>query len=384
MRIEDIRDSCTGCSACYSSCPKGAIEIKFDEEGYYYPYIDKSKCIQCNLCENNCHILNTKTENKRRTTYYGWTRDPFYRSLSSSGGIFSALAQTVINQGGIVFGAYFNFETMRLEHKSSSDVRLEDLCKSKYLESNVAGSFKEVKRLIVNNKKVLYCGTPCQIAGLKMYCRNLKNVDDRLLTVDFICHGVPSMMLFQQHMKHIIKQDETVYDISFRQKEKGWSSKYLYFRTNKRINFKPYMYDSFYAGFLKDNVLLRRSCYECQYRQSHVADITLADFWGYREYDESIFTEKGVSLMITNTELGEKIMNDVAQVAQVYKIDNHYSDYVYKNKDYLGARSLRDSFYEYYRKYGFEKAAYKIYMNQIDHSYSFYVAKTLIKRILKR
>ena len=361
--------------------------MEFDSEGFYYPKIDSDLCIKCNACAKACHILNPiKTNNdiSDRTSFYGWINNYSIRRNSSSGGIFSAISNIVLDKGGVVYGAFFDVEKRLLEHCSTEKVELSKLCKSKYIESKTDSAFKEIIEHLQNDRLVLFCGTPCQVSGLKRICQHVNCSEEKLITVDFICHGIPSALLFQNHLDSVLKRNEVLEDISFRQKEYGWESKNICIKTNKRCILRPYMFDSFYAGFLKENVFLRKSCYNCMFRRNHLSDITLADFWGYRSVSDAINDGKGLSLVIANSYKGKEIVDIVQENSTLNEIDNCFSDYVYEEKDYLGARCLRDSFYDYYFKYGFEYAAKVVYMKRLEHNYFLYKCKNVLKHLIFR
>lgn len=376
-RIESIGDRCTGCGACASFCPKKAITLRQNCEGFYYPMVDAEKCIKCGKCDRICHILNPeKCDNKNRSTFYGWSKDYDKRKASSSGGAFTAIAETIASDDGVIYGAYFDFDELRLKHGSTDTVPLDNLKKSKYLESYMGDSIARVKCDLDAGKKVLFCGTPCEVSGLKSAIKD----DSNLVTVDFICHGVPSSKLFTEHLKNIIK-GEKLLSLDFRPKDRGWTGKNLALRTRTRTRtrIRPFYADTFYYGFITKNAILRNSCYHCEFRQNHVADITVADFWQYSKVAGLKNDEKGISLIIANTEKGRKLIARLHDF-ELHEIDNSYSDYVYEPKDYSSGESLRTQFFKNYQQYGFEKAAKTTYMDD----YAVRKIKAIVKEILGR
>lgn len=360
MKIEEIKNTCTACGACVSVCPKECIKLKYDNEGFYYPAIDKDTCIKCNKCEQNCHIINYTVPNVNKTTYYGFTKNAELRSKSTSGGAFSAIAQIVLNDGGKVYGASFDFNDNTLKHCSNEEADMEALRKSKYIESYMGDTIRHIQSDINNGKFVLFCGAPCQVAGVEHCLRDENNL---LTTVDFICHGVPSSLMFKEHLKSIHKKEKLI-GIDFRPKNKGWSDKYIRIitRTRSRTRTRPYSCDTFCYGFITKNAFLRQSCYNCKYRKIHHSDITIADFWGYRKLDDKLNDEKGLSLIVANNEHGKDVVEHLKDF-ELSKIDNKFSDYAYADKDYSEFVDVRQRFYSNYEKYGFEKAAKKTYMN---------------------
>lgn len=375
MKIEEIKQTCTGCGACASVCPRDCIKFEFDKEGFYYPTIDKSNCIECGLCEKKCHVLNFSVPDAEKTTYYGYTRDDALRHQSTSGGAFSAIAENILESGGKVYGAYLDCKTCDLKHTSTDEVDIGELRKSKYLESYMGTTIKNIQTDIDLGRRVMFCGTPCQTAAVKKAVTDKENL---LLTVDFICHGVPSAKLFKEHMQNVLGK-RSLRIINFRSKIKGWRNIRLQMDINGSEKIKPAACDTFYYGFISMNAFLRKSCYDCKYREVHCSDITIADFWGYRNVDPGLDDGKGLSLIVANNELGRNIVRSMHNF-ELTEIDNKFSDYAYAPKDLSSGKALRDEFYRNYEKYGFEKAAKKTYMQD----YAMRNIKYIIKHLMGR
>ena len=377
MKINAIKNSCTGCSACAQVCPKNCIKMQLDGEGFYFPVIDKDSCISCGLCEKTCPALSKKPFQNERSTFYGWLKDDKLRDQSTSGGAFVALAQSVLDSGGNVYGASFDYETLTLRHRGVDEVGLDSIKKSKYIESFMGDTIKNIKEDLKSGKKVLFCGTPCEVSGVRSA---LKNNDENLILVDFFCHGVPSSKLFKESLK---KRKGKITSIDFRPKQKGWSNKNIEVKTEVGDKVKvyslPYNLDFFYEGFMTSNAFLRRSCYNCEYRETHYSDITIGDFWGYIYYDKSLNDEKGISLLVSNTLKGEKAISELKNFTYT-QIDNQFSAYAYKKKNYTKYAKTRELFYQNYKKYGFEIAAKKTYMK----GYFVKLLKYKIKKLLGR
>ena len=357
MKIEHLKDSCTACGACVSLCPEKCINFIVDDEGFYFPQIDKDKCIKCGKCEKVCHCLNMKPFDIRKKSYCGYSCDENVRKESTSGGAFTAIAEACLANGGKVYGAAFDFNNLSLRHTSTDSADLKELKKSKYIESYMGDTISEIQHDIDSGRWVLFCGTPCQAAGVKNAVRDNNNL---LTVVDFICHGVPSAMLFKEHLNNILKNKQLLF-LDFRPKNMGWSSKNLKLTTKTKTKIIPYHLDTFYKGFITENAFLRRSCYSCAYREKHCADITIADFWGYRDFDPTINDGKGLSLIVANNAHGAEYVNRIENF-KLYEMDNKYSDYAYKPKDYSDNLKTRKRFYDEYRLNGFEKAAKKTFM----------------------
>lgn len=328
MECEKIMDSicesrlCTGCAACSQVCPRGAVEMAANDEGFQYPNIDKELCTDCGLCREKCPINKTVdtgdvmgtepvTEQNnaysiKHKAYACFSADDDVRSGSSSGGAFTQLAQSIISRYGVVFGAEFD-GTFRVRHSYTEKVDgLEGLRRSKYVQSDTENTFIKAKEFLNAGREVLFCGTPCQIAGLKSFLNKEYN---NLLTCDLACSGVPSPKVWRMYLDYMSgRYKSKVSSISFRDKTDGWNC------YNMKIDFENgsrYIdrakHETFFIGFGK-NIFNRISCFNCRFRmQNTKADITLADFWGIDKQNDSDFMDnRGVSLLITNTEKGER------------------------------------------------------------------------------
>ncbi|HIZ04998.1 MAG TPA: Coenzyme F420 hydrogenase/dehydrogenase, beta subunit C-terminal domain [Candidatus Phocaeicola gallistercoris] len=323
------KQDCCGCNACVQICPKQCITMQEDEEGFLYPHIDRNTCVDCHLCEKTCPVLNQGKEREPLKVFAAINKDEKVRMQSSSGGIFTALAEYVIKQGGVVFGARFD-EQWQVKHDYTETMEgLATFRGSKYVQSQIGNTFQETEQFLKAGRKVLFSGTPCQIAGLLSF---LRKEYDNLLTVDFICHGVPSPMVWRRYLKEevarqceknsvlnypISEKDVRVEDISFRNKRLGWK-KYSFALTlsttngsGKKIQFcsyAPITKNEYLRGFLS-NVFLRPSCYSCPVKSlKSGSDITLADFWGIQS-DSKFADDKGTSALIVNTALGKYIIH---------------------------------------------------------------------------
>lgn len=308
------RAECCGCGACAKSCPKGCIEMVSDSEGFMYPKIDESQCIRCGKCYDVCHIKNGSIDKKPiSNTFYAKTRRENIRLASSSGGIFTELAEAVLKNGGVVFGAAFSQDRRRVEHVSvRSCAELEKLRGSKYLQSEMGDAFVEVKTLLDEKKTVLFSGTPCQIRGLKSF---LKKDYDNLICIDVICHGAPSPKAWNAYLDYVSHKNKCdVSEASFRCKETGWknSSLKLTFK-NGNIKINSIGQDPFMQTFLRDKNL-RPSCYDCVCKETDgVSDITLGDAWGIENYCKELDDNKGASLVFIRTQKGMKLFDSILE-----------------------------------------------------------------------
>lgn len=301
------KENCCGCNACVQRCPKQCITMHCDGEGFWYPVVNEQECINCGLCEKTCPVLHPKTESKPLKTYAAINKNEDIRLASSSGGIFTILAEETLKQGGVVFGAAFN-KKWEVEHiYVENTTELEKLRGSKYVQSNIGNCYKEAEQLLKKGRKVLFSGTPCQIAALKLF---LNKDYENLTTIDVVCHGTPSPKVWETYLKENcnkwgVTSTKEIKSISFRDKISGWKNFSLSFlivnakNTTKYIH-KPLDEDIFMRCFL-NNLCLRPSCYACPTRGGKSgSDITLADLWGVWEICPDLDDDKGLSLILAH------------------------------------------------------------------------------------
>ena len=304
----DKHYKCTGCKMCEQICPVNAIKMIENSEGFIEPVIDKNKCIKCSVCYKRCPQLNDiKIINKldKPQTFAAKNKNKNEQKQSSSGGIFSVLARYILENKGVIYGASFD-NNLNLNHIRIEN--LEELYKlrgSKYLQSNTQETFRLVKQDLNSNIKVLYVGTPCQIAGIRNYLgKNYNN----LLLVDLVCHGVPNQKIFNRYIEWLGKKSNSkVKNYAFRSKEKnswGLNSKVEF--ENNKIKYIDANLDPYYKSFL-DGTTYRECCYSCKYANTNrVGDITIADYWGIEEEHPSFYDTNGVSAVIINTKIGKQ------------------------------------------------------------------------------
>lgn len=404
--IKEI-DKCCGCGACAQACPKQCIKVEADKEGFLYPVIDKSVCIDCGKCEKACPISSKISERKagapnKIMTMAAINPDHSTRMKSSSGGIFSLLAERVINEGGAVFGAVFD-EEWNVRHTMAETMEHVALMRgSKYLQSSIGNTFSQVKNELKKGRQVLFSGTPCQVKGLHRF---LAKEYANLLTVDFVCHGVPSPMVWQEYLKDVVLylkrstrknaaktiDKHSIRNISFRDKQFGWkdygfcldfavpkkdetflgqSGMNSTFGKTSHLNNESmfslrctYDEDPFMQVFLGD-LCLRPSCHACHAKAGRSgSDITLGDFWGIDRIDRDFNDDKGVSIVKTQTEKGIKIVEKVGAITksldfeQIRIADNYNPAYTSS-----APRSpYRDLFMKTVRRQGFYAAHRRVF-----------------------
>ncbi|MBC5622068.1 Coenzyme F420 hydrogenase/dehydrogenase, beta subunit C-terminal domain [Butyricimonas hominis] len=335
INIQDKKDCC-GCGACVQRCPKRCITMQEDKEGFLYPEIDRTCCIDCGLCEKVCPVINQGGNRSPIEVYASKCQVDEIRINSSSGGIFSMLAEKIIENGGVVFGARFN-DRWEVVHDYAETIEgIIPFRGSKYVQSVIGETYKQAEVFLKQGRFVLFSGTSCQISGLLHFLRkDYKN----LITVDVICHGVPSPLVWCQYLKEIgfIVQDKkpVISGISFRNKRLGWRKYGFEIRYDKEEAnfFEMHRNNIFMRGFLH-NIYSRPSCYACPAKGGRSqSDITLGDYWGVELYHPEFYDDKGVSAVLINTEKGKRIYSQL-------KVDGVSTDY---NKILLGNSCIEHS-----------------------------------------
>lgn len=395
VNIEN-KENCTGCFACYNICPKNAITLEEDKEGFKYPKIDQEKCINCGLCEKVCPIIKNETianRTNKPTVMAAWSKTNFTRTDSTSGGVFSEIANVIFNEGGYVCGAVYD-DNFMVKHIVTNDRdMLPKIRSSKYLQSDMNECFKEIKNILNDNKKVLACGSPCQIAGLYNY---LGKDYENLLTCDFICRGMNSPKIFRGYLKTLEnKYKSKIKNIKFKNKIHGWHnfSTRIDFENGKTYIGGRYL-DSYMVGYLKYNAFIRPSCYECKFKQlPRKADITLADFWGIEKINPKLDNNKGTSLILLNTEKGKNIFKNIDNIQYTeIKSEEVFTDNICMNKSVLKTKN-RDDVFENIDRLTYEQLCNKFFpepkgkektMIIIKNSKIFVKIKTVCKKILKK
>lgn len=305
---------CTGCSSCVSTCPKSCLRIIFDENGFAYPECkDHSKCVMCGLCEVACPILHPVTVNDQETiAFAAYSMNYGLREESSSGGVFSEVALQIIRQGGIVFGAAYHDDFSVYHVGITTEAGLAQLRGAKYAESELGDSFCKIRTCLQKGQKVMFVGTPCQVAGLNTF---LKKEYENLITVDFACHGVPSPLAWKEYVNYRAKRDaggQLPQRINLRSKHTGWSN-YQYSNLYEYANGVRYSARSSKDPFMKlfvGDYINRESCANCIYKgYERVSDLTLGDFWGIWDIAPEMDDNKGTSLLLIHSEKGRDFLH---------------------------------------------------------------------------
>lgn len=301
------KGKCCGCHACVSVCPKKCITMVQDEEGFLYPETDENLCIHCDLCKKSCPIPNSNGKNAfKPEVYAAFNSNDNIRKESTSGGIFTLLATSVLSEGGAVVGAAFT-KDFTVEHIVAEDVsQLSALRSSKYMQSEIGSVFVRTKELLENGRKVLFTGTPCQVAGLRSF---LKKDYDNLICQDFVCHGVPSGKLFKSYLASLRADGVSPVGVSFRDKSESWKKYSVAVEYENGDRYKSLATENAYMKAFIQNLSLRPSCYTCSFKgvDNRQSDITLADFWGIEDVAPHLHDDKGTSAVLINSEKGKDL-----------------------------------------------------------------------------
>ena len=313
IELFNQKKNCCNCTACMNICPKQAITIKPDENGFSFPEIDRDLCIECGLCNKVCAFQNVPiTGNEPISTYVAINKNSEVLLSSASGGIFGALASLVLEKNGVVFGCAYNND-MEPEHIYVDNLQdIKKLQGSKYVQSNINTTYTEAKKYLKNDRWVLFTGTPCQIAGLKSF---LGKDYGNLITVDIICHGVPSADFFRGYIQYLEdKLRGKVTDFKFRDKSNGWGlrGKVVYKKQGKVLQKSILPIDSYYYSYFLKGDIYRENCYECKYAcGSREGDFTMGDYWGVEKAHPEIETKKGVSVLLVNSKKGTTLIDEL-------------------------------------------------------------------------
>lgn len=385
---------CVGCNGCVQRCPTSCISMNEDEQGFLYPKVDTSKCINCGLCEKVCPVLNQGEPREPLNVYAAINKNEEIVKNSSSGGVFYALAESVIKEGGVVFGARFDEEWQVMHDWAETIEGLKAFQGSKYVQSRIGTSYQQAEKFLKAGRKVMFTGTPCQIRGLVLFLR--KDYGEQLLKVEVICHGVPSPAVWREYLKYITRPKgasagkntvsvsskgmiPSIDGISFRDKRLGWEKYGFRLSTvalkgdKNSVSASKYLElfhihndDPYFWAFNTD-LILRPACFACPSKCGKAkADITIGDFWHIKEYIPTFYKDNGVSLMLVNSTQGQRLLNElyielylsdyeialkcVPSIERIARIPKYYVSFW--NNFY---KSGIDTLHRFYKKYRFNR-----------------------------
>ena len=330
----DIKDvsKCNGCHACMAVCPKQCIQMRADKEGFLYPYVEVKNCIHCGLCKKVCPTQNIRVveTTMRAKAYAAINKDEKVRLQSSSGGLFTAIATYILEQGGVVFGAAFD-SAFKVVHIYTESVEgLKEFQGSKYVQSVIGDTYRQAEVFLKEGRKVLFSGTPCQIGGLKAF---LQKEYENLYTQDLICHGVPSPLVWEKYVayRQSLESGAKLREIAFRAKNESWKRYSVSCVFDNDAEYRQTAdRDAYMQVFLK-NLCLRPSCYDCAFKtKERVADITLADFWGIQHVLPEMDDDKGTSLVIAHSAKGSSLLQAIRETIDCKEVS--LDEAIYHNK----------------------------------------------------
>lgn len=311
IEIND-KELCSGCTACKNICPKEAIEMVQDEEGFLYPKVNKEKCIKCGKCKKVCPVINRKNIDKIQSGYVLNNKNEEIRKNSTSGGVFTPIAEYILDKKGVVFGACFD-EIFKVIHKYVENKKeLAIFRGSKYVQSFLGDSFKEVKKFLEDERYVCFSGTPCQIEGLKNY---LSKDYEKLVTVDIMCHAVPSPLVLEKYLNYIKKyklDNENIEKVLFRDKRKyGYKYSTMTVESKSHQYFNGVETDPYLRAFFAD-LSDRPSCYNCAFKKLyHESDFTIWDCFISEKFEKRLDDDIGTSRILINTSKGKNIFDEI-------------------------------------------------------------------------
>lgn len=314
------KQNCCGCAACANVCPKKAISMRADEEGFLYPQVDTSVCVNCGLCEKVCPILKKPQTYCVLETYAAKHKDTEVKLKSSSGGMFTALAEVILKEGGVVFGAGFDKKWNVVHGYAENTEDLDNLRRSKYVQSNIGNTYQQAKAFLDSGRKVLFTGTPCQIAGLRNY---LGKEYDKLITAELICHGVPSPAVWQKFLRENTQKNK-IATIDFRHKRFGWDASFLKITYKDGTSlpdascfFLPllnakngYLFRKLCKlSFGISSLYERHSCHACNFKGlDKMADFSMGDLWGVQKTYPTQYDRGGISVLLINTNKAQQLI----------------------------------------------------------------------------
>lgn len=348
---------CANCGACYNICPVDAIKAVKDNL-FYELSINEEKCIDCGKCVKICPVNNVRKRQNLLCAVGGYHKNSDILAHSSSGGAFTAIAQAVLAEGGVVYGAVYSEDYKKVLFSSTDCCDIDRIRRSKYVESDLGLVFREIKQQLISGRQVMFCAAPCQVAGLKRF---LEKEYENLLACDFACGGLPSHSIYNKYIENLEKKFQSkVINVNFRSKDYGWSthSQNIKFE-NGKIYKKLAIIDEYFYAFIYGRVSIRENCITCKFANNHYSDIILADFWKYKISE--MYNKNGLSLILANSEKGLQTIEKLKLAMNLNQLDLNEAKYNCVDKTEPDSEYLmkRKNFYDEYNKNGLRIATIK-------------------------
>lgn len=335
-----INDNCTGCEACATSCPRNSIHMVPDKEGFRQPEVEQESCIECQKCIKVCPVLNFQKHhqdvNDKKKSFAFKTDNEEYRRICSSGGVFLTLANSFVEQGGVVYGAAFDKE-FKLRHVAAINSKeLVSLAGSKYLQSSIDNTYKEIRIKLEHGDSVLFFGMTCQVEGLRAYLGKDYN---RLFCVDLICMGIPSPLVWDKYLEAFYDR-KNIEKINFKDKSLGWHRFSFYLENKDGSAVSIPGFDNGYMECMFKGYSIRKSCFHCIYKcENKISDITIADCWGCENYVSEMDDNKGLSMVICHSDKSDFLIDILRQHGKLKAFD--YIKVLKYNPNYHNSTTLK-------------------------------------------
>lgn len=354
--IQKLDKACCGCGLCSQICPKEAITMQEDAEGFLYPQVNEELCVSCGLCVKCCPIESPPKMNKSERVLGVKHINTEVRQISTSGGVFTALSDAVLTGGGVVYGAVLDAQWRAMHSRAETQDQRNAMRGSKYMQSYLGETFLQLRKDVLEEKTVLFTGTPCQCAAISNFLKKERLREDQVILTEILCTGVNSPRFWQDYCTFLEeKEKDNILDVQFRSKDSGWTRETIRIEMQNKVYKNGFEKDPFCQCFA-ESLIIRPSCYSCQYaREDRSADITIGDFWAYSKLPEVFRDDRGISMVLINTMKGKQLWERT--VGQVETCESDLETAVSRQaplKHPVWRNRNRDAFWRCYHNKGIE------------------------------